>query len=55
MFIEETPMDQEEWNKMDALRKELNSNLMAYDPYAQEKFASLLVESLRGKGDPDPK
>jgi len=46
-------MNQEEWDKLDALRKELNSNLMAYDPYAQEKFALLLVESLRGKSDVD--
>jgi len=44
-------MEKEQWDKMDALRKELNANLMAYDPYAQEKFATLLVESLRGKGN----
>lgn len=44
-------MDQAEWDKLDAIRKELNANLMAFDPYTQEKFALLLVESLRGKSD----
>jgi hypothetical protein len=44
-------MDQTEWNQLDTLRKELNSNLMAYDWEAQEKFTELLVKSLEGKGD----
>ncbi len=44
-------MDQQEWNELDALRQELNSNLMAYDWETQEKFTELLVKSLEGKGD----
>ena len=44
-------MDQAEWNTLDAIRKELNSNLMAYDWSTQEKFTELLVKSLEGKGD----
>lgn len=44
-------MDQDEWNTLDSLRKELNANIMAYDWYAQERFTKLLVESLQGKGD----
>lgn len=44
-------MEDKDWEELNALRKELNSNLMAYDPYAQEKFAELLVQSLAGKGD----
>ena len=44
-------MDQQEWNQLDTLRKELNSNLMAYDWETQEKFTELLVKSLEGKGD----
>ena len=44
-------MDQAEWDTLDAIRKELNSNLMAYDWMAQEKFTELLVKSLEGKGD----
>jgi hypothetical protein len=44
-------MDQQEWEQLDTLRKELNANLMAYDWSAQEKFTELLVKSLEGKGD----
>lgn len=44
-------MEQGEWDTLDALRKELNDNLMAYDWIAQEKFTELLVKSLEGKGD----
>jgi hypothetical protein len=44
-------MDQQEWNELDALRQELNTNLMAYDWQAQEKFTELLVKSLEGKSD----
>ena len=47
-------MDQSEWDTLDAIRKELNSNLMAYDWMAQEKFTELLVKSLEGKGDRPP-
>jgi hypothetical protein len=47
-------MEHTEWKKLDSLRKELNANIMAYDSYAQEKFTSLLVKSLEGKGDPFP-
>lgn len=47
-------MDKEEWNKLDALRRELNTNLMAFDSYAQEKFSKLFVESIEGKGDSPP-
>jgi len=45
-------MDQQEWETLDAIRKELNQNLMAYDWSAQEKFTELFVKSLEGKGDP---
>jgi hypothetical protein len=47
-------MDQAEWETLDAIRRELNSNLMAYDWTAQEKFTELLVKSLEGKGDQAP-
>lgn len=47
-------MDQAEWETLDAIRKELNGNLMAYDWIAQEKFTELLVKSLEGKGDRPP-
>lgn len=48
-------MEQQEWDELNALRKELNHNLMAYDWYAQEKFTELFVKSLEGKGDPSPR
>lgn len=44
-------MEQQDWDKLNSLRLELNQNLMAYDQHAQEKFTKLLVESLLGKGD----
>ena len=47
-------MDQTEWETLDAILRELNSNLMAYDWEAQEKFTELLVKSLEGKGDRPP-
>lgn len=45
-------MDQNEWETLDAIRRELNGNLMAYDWSTQEKFTELFVKSLEGKGDP---
>jgi hypothetical protein len=48
-------MDQQEWNQLDSLRRELNQNLMAYDWSTQEKFTELFVKSLEGKGDNTPK
>jgi hypothetical protein len=47
-------MEEAEWNELNALRQELNANLMAYDWEAQEKFTELFVKSLEGKGDPAP-
>jgi hypothetical protein len=47
-------MDQSEWDTLDAIRRNLNANLMAYDCEAQEKFTELLVKSLEGKGDRSP-
>jgi hypothetical protein len=47
-------MDQAEWETLDSIRRELNSNLMAYDWSTQEKFTELLVKSLEGKGDHPP-
>ena len=44
-------MDQEQWEKLDQIRRNLNQNLMAYDSETQEKFTELLVQSLEGKGD----
>ena len=44
-------MDQTEWETLDAIRKELNNNLMAYDWSTQEKFTELFVKSLEGKSD----
>jgi hypothetical protein len=49
-FIEQ-PMNQEEWDQLLAIRKEMNANLMAHDARMQERYTELLVESLRGKGD----
>ena len=47
-------MDQEEWEKLDAIRRNLNDNLMAYDCETQEKFTELFVKSIEGKGDQAP-
>ncbi len=47
-------MDQAEWETLDAIRRELNANLMAYDWGTQERFTELLVKSLEGKGDQMP-
>ena len=47
-------MDQEEWKTLDKIRKELNANLMAFDPAAQEKFTELFVKSIEGKSDERP-
>lgn len=47
-------MDQAEWDTLNAIRKELNGNLMAYGWGTQEKFTELLVKSLEGKGDRPP-
>lgn len=44
-------MDQTEWETLDAIRKELNANLMAYGWETQEKFTELFVKSIEGKGD----
>lgn len=44
-------MEQKEWDQLDAIRKELNGHLMAYDWETQEKFTELFVKSLEGKGD----
>lgn len=48
-------MDNQEWETLDAIRKELNTNLMAYDWATQEKFTELLVKSLEGKSDSPPR
>lgn len=48
-------MNQEEWETLDAIRKELSTNLMAYDCSTQEKFTELFVKSIEGKGDRPPK
>ena len=48
-------MDQQEWETLDAIRRELNGNLMAYDWSMQEKFTELFVKSLEGKSDPPPR
>ena len=47
-------MEQQEWNKLNALRLELNNHLMSFDCSAQEKFTELLVKSLEGKSDSRP-
>ena len=44
-------MDQEQWEELLALRKEMNANLMAHNAKVQERYTALLVESLKGKGD----
>ena len=48
-------MDQTEWDQLDAIRRELNGNLMAYDWSTQERFTELFVKSLEGKGDQAPR
>ena len=48
-------MTEEEWNQLLALREEMNNNLTAMDPSAQEKYTELLVKSLEGKGDTERK
>ena len=47
-------MENQEWAQLVALKSEMDNNLFAYDWIAQEKFVSLLVESLKGKGDGFP-
>jgi hypothetical protein len=47
-------MDQAEWEQLDAIRRELNANLMAYDWSTQERFTELFVKSLEGKSDDRP-
>ena len=47
-------MDQQEWETLDAIRRELNTNLMAYDWSTQERFTELFVKSLEGKSDERP-
>lgn len=47
-------MDQQEWEQLDAIRRALNDNLMAYGWVTQEKFTELFVKSLEGKGDSMP-
>jgi hypothetical protein len=44
-------MNQEEWDKLLAIRHEMNANLMAQGTVTQEKYTELLVKSLEGKGD----
>lgn len=44
-------MNQEEWNQLLAIRKEMNANMMALDVATQERYTELLVKSLAGKGD----
>ncbi len=44
-------MEEQSWNQLVALKKELDNNLMAFDWVAMEKFTELFVESLQGKGD----
>ena len=48
-------MEESEWKKLLAIRKEMNANLMAMDARAQERYTELLVKSLKGKGDSMPK
>lgn len=47
-------MENEQWAQLVALKSEMDNNLMAFDWIAQEKFVSLLVQSLEGKGDGFP-
>ena len=42
----------EEFNEMDALRKEITYNPSAVHPQQMERFTELFVRSLEGKGDP---
>lgn len=44
-------MDQTEWDQLNAIRQDLNANLMAYGWETQEKFTELFVKSIEGKGD----
>ena len=44
-------MNQDEWNELLAIRREMNENLMALDARMQERYTELLVKSLEGKGD----
>ena len=44
-------MEQNEWNELLAIRREMNANLMAQDVKTQERYTELLVKSLEGKGD----
>jgi hypothetical protein len=47
-------MEQEEWNELVSIRREMNGNLMAQDVRTQERYTELLVKSLEGKSDERP-
>ena len=44
-------MSETDWEKLLAIRKEMNANLMAVGPRALEKYVELFVKSLGSKGD----
>ena len=44
-------MEKTEWEKLLAIRNEMNANLMAVGPKALEKYTELFVKSLGSKGD----
>lgn len=46
-------MNNEDWNNLNNMHKELSKNhLAAYDTAYLEKYVELFAKSLEGKGDP---
>jgi hypothetical protein len=46
-------MNDEDWNNLNNMHKELSKNhLAAYDTAYLEKYVELFAKSLEGKGDP---
>ncbi len=44
-------MTDSEWDQLVSMKREMDNHLMSHDWHAMERFAELMVESLRGKGD----
>ena len=51
---EKQDLTNDEWNEMVALKNAINYNPSQVIPEKMERFTSLLVQSLEGKGDTPP-
>jgi len=44
------PLTEEEWNELEALKRETNTSLSSVVPSRLERFTQLLVRSMRERG-----